>query len=32
MNIRDEATYARIKAIADDRKKIVEETGEILSL
>jgi predicted ABC-type ATPase len=32
LNIRDEATYARIKAIADDRKKIVEETGEILSL
>ena len=32
MNIRDEETYAKIKAIADDRKKIVEETGEILSL
>ena len=32
MTIRDEATYDRIKAIADERKKIVEETGEILSL
>ena len=32
MTIRDEATYARIKEIADERKKIVEETGEILSL
>ena len=32
LNIRDEATYAMVKAIADDRKKIVEETGEILSL
>lgn len=32
LNIKDEATYATIKAIADERKKIVEETGEILSL
>jgi hypothetical protein len=32
LNIRDEATYAKIKAIADNRKKIIEETGEILSL
>ncbi len=32
LNIKDEATYAKIKAIADDRKKIIEETGEILSL
>ncbi len=32
VNIKDEETYMKIKAIADDRKKIVEETGEILSL
>ena len=32
LNIKDEQTYAKIKSIADDRKKIVEETGEILSL
>ena len=32
MNIKDEATYAKIKAIADERRKFVEETGEILSL
>ena len=32
MNIRDEEVYATIRAIADERKKIVEETGEILSL
>ena len=32
LNIKDEATYATIKAIADERKKVVEETGEILSL
>ena len=32
INIRDEATYEKIKAIADDRRKIVEETGDILSL
>ncbi len=32
VNIKDEETYRKIKAIADDRKKIVEETGEILSL
>lgn len=32
MTIRDEATYAKIKAISDERKRIVEETGEILSL
>ena len=32
LNIKDEATYAKIKVIADDRKKIMEETGEILSL
>ncbi len=30
--IRDEETYRKIKAIADDRRKITEETGEILSL
>lgn len=32
MTIRDEATYAKIKAISDERKRIAEETGEILSL
>lgn len=32
INIRDEDTYMRIKAIAEDRQKIQEETGEILSL
>ena len=32
MNIRDDEVYATIRAIADERKKIVEETGEILSL
>ncbi len=32
VNIKDEETYLKIKAIANDRKKIVEETGEILSL
>lgn len=32
INIKDEETYARIKAIAEERRKIVEETGEILSL
>ncbi len=32
INIKDEETYRKIKAIADDRHKIAEETGEILSL
>ncbi len=32
INIKDEETYKKIKAIADDRRKIVEETGDILSL
>lgn len=32
INIRDEDTYMRIKAIAEDRQKIQEETGEILLL
>jgi len=32
LNIKDENTYAVIKAIADERHKLVEETGEILSL
>ncbi len=32
VNIKDEETYRKIKAIADDRHRIVEETGEILSL
>jgi predicted ABC-type ATPase len=32
INIRDEETFARIKAIADDRQKIEDENGNILSL
>ena len=32
INIRDEQTYAKIKAIADDRQKIEDENGNILSL
>lgn len=32
INIRDEETYRTIKAISDERQKIMEETGEILSL
>ena len=32
INIRDEETYRIIKAISDERQKIMEETGEILSL
>ncbi len=32
VNIRDKETYAKIKAIAQNRDKIEEETGEILSL
>ena len=32
INIKDEATYAKVKAIAEERRRQVEETGEILSL
>ena len=32
MNIKDEATFQKIKAIADERQKIVEESGKTLSL
>ncbi|MBQ8811644.1 MAG: zeta toxin family protein [Bacteroidales bacterium] len=32
INIKDEATYAKVKAIAEERRRHVEETGEILSL
>jgi predicted ABC-type ATPase len=32
INIRDEETYSKIKAIADDKQKIEEENGIILSL
>jgi hypothetical protein len=32
INIRDEETYQTIKAMAQEKKKIEEETGEILSL
>lgn len=32
INIRDEETYRTIKAISDERQKIMEEEGEILSL
>lgn len=32
LNIRDEETYQKIKAIADERQRIMEETGEVLSL
>lgn len=32
INIKDEETYAKIKAIAEERRRHVEETGEILSL
>ena len=32
INIKDEDTFHKIKAIADDRRRHVEETGEILSL
>ena len=32
ISIRDEETYETIKVMAKDKKKIVEETGEILSL
>ena len=32
INIRDEETYAKIRAIALERRKHVEESGEILSL
>ena len=32
INIKDEATFHKIKAIADERRRHVEETGEILSL
>jgi predicted ABC-type ATPase len=32
INIRDEETYQIIKAMAQEKKKIEEETGEILSL
>ena len=32
INIRDEETYRIIKTISDERQKIMEETGEILSL
>ena len=32
LNIRDEETYLKIKAIADEKQRIMEETGEILSL
>jgi hypothetical protein len=32
INIRDEETFAIIKAIADDRQKIEDENGNILSL
>lgn len=32
VNIRDEETYAKIKKIADERRKDVEENGDILSL
>ena len=32
INIRDEETFAKIKAIADEREKIEDENGNILSL
>lgn len=32
INIKDEETYAKIKTIAETRRRHVEETGEILSL
>ena len=32
VNIRDEETYAKIRAIAEEHRRHVEETGEILSL
>lgn len=32
INIKDEETYAKIKAIADDRQKLEDENGSILSL
>ena len=32
VNIRDEETYAKIRKIAEERRKDVEETGDILSL
>ena len=32
INIKDEETYAKIKEIADDRQKIEDENGNILSL
>ena len=32
INIRDEETFAKIKAIADDKQKIEEENGIVLSL
>jgi hypothetical protein len=32
INIKDEVTFEKIKAISDERQKIVEENGRILSL
>ena len=32
INIKDEETYRKIKAIADERHKIIEDTGEIFPL
>ena len=32
ISIRDRETYDKIKAISDDKKKIEEENGNILSL
>jgi len=32
INIKDEETYRTIKAIADERQRIMEETGEVLPL
>ena len=32
VNIKDEATFEKIKAISDERQRIAEENGKILSL
>ena len=32
ISIKDEATFEKIKAISDERQKLAEENGKILSL